>query len=56
VVYVHPAENGKETTNTVSTLLRLRDILETQFHFRVVVIVFDGESRFNTIYDDFAAV
>jgi hypothetical protein len=42
VVHVYTAENGNVATNTVSTLLRLRDILRTQFHFRVVALAFDS--------------
>jgi hypothetical protein len=55
-VYGYPAENEKGTTNTVSKLLRLRDILQTQFHFRAVVLVFNADFCFNTLHDDFASV
>jgi hypothetical protein len=56
VAHVYPTENGKGRTNRVSTLLRLRDILQTQFHFRIVALTFDGDPCFNTFPDDFASL
>jgi hypothetical protein len=56
VVHVYPAENGKGILSTVSTLLRLRNILLTQFHFRVVALAFDDDSWLNIHCNDFALV
>jgi hypothetical protein len=49
-----PAENWKGTPEIVQTLLEVKKILETQFHFRVVGLAFDSDSCFSHRHAEFA--
>jgi hypothetical protein len=53
VIHVYPAENGKGNPQTVEKLMTLKNELETEFGFAVLGLVFDGDSCFNVVYEEF---
>jgi hypothetical protein len=53
IIHVVPAVNGKRNSDIVKQLMRLVQILRTRFNIPFAAVVFDRDSCFNGIHDNF---
>jgi hypothetical protein len=54
IIHILRSTNGKGTSETVSRLFDLKQLLQTHFHLNVCGVAFDGDSCFNRIHQDFS--